>query len=348
MALLAVAACAAPQEAGPLVEVSEIDSHTSVRLQAISVASADVLWASGLEGTYAKSVDGGATWQSAQVPGAGALELRDVHAFDARLVYLLSSGPGEQSRIFKTSDGGATWQLQYVNGEPEGFLDCFDFWGAERGVVYGDSVDGRLVVLTTADGGATWSRMRDDALPPAGPGEGGFAASGTCVATRGADRAWIGTGAGGHARVLASADGGRSWTAAETPLVRGEAAGVMSVLFLDARTGVVLGGDLNRRDARTANVASSEDGGRTWSPGGLLRLAGPAYGGAWGGSPRRPLLVAAGPGGLDLSLDRGRTWRALSDTEYWAVAFSRPDTLWAVGPAGRITRFRITLPAKEN
>ena len=54
------------------------------------------------------------------VPGAEALDFRDVDAFDDKIAYVLSIGPGEASRIFKTRDGGASWDEQFRNRDPEG------------------------------------------------------------------------------------------------------------------------------------------------------------------------------------------------------------------------------------
>jgi len=322
-----------------VIEATEQDSHTQSRLQAVSAADDQIVWASGLDGTVIRTEDGGVSWQPLRVPEAEELQFRDVHAFDSQLAYLLSAGDGELSRIYATRDGGTTWDLQFQNREPDGFLDCFDFWDAKRGIAYGDSIGGEFFVLATSDGGGSWARVPPATLPTAAEGEGGFAASGTCVRTGPGGVAWIGTGAGGSARVLRTSDWGQSWRVAKTPIVKGAAAGVMSVLLLDEEQGAALGGNLDDKSNRTTNVALSSDGGATWRSGGLLRFAGPAFGGAVGGSESRPLLVAAGPGGMDISRDRGETWHRLSDSDYWAVDFGGASRFWAVGPQGRITRF---------
>lgn len=317
-------------------------SHTESRLQAVSAVDTRVVWASGLDGTYTRTKDGGETWQTVRgvgSPDSETLQFRDIHAFDGNTAYLLSAGAGDVSRIYKTANGGTSWELQFINLEPEGFLDCFDFWDRDRGIVYGDSVRGELFVLTTMDGSA-WSRVPAAALPPAGEGEGGFAASGTCVETGAAGRAWIATGAGGTARVLATDDYGETWSFADTPTVRGSTAGLMSVLFRSDRQGVALGGDLEQPEAITANVAVSDDGGANWMAGGSLTFPGAVYGGAWGGTRGGSVLIATGPGGLSSSVDSGRSWQAVSDADAWAVDFGDDDTFWAVGPEGRITRFK--------
>ena len=84
-------------------------SLTTARLRGVSAVSSTVAWASGSDGVYLKTTDGGATWRAGTVPGAEALDFRDVEAFDADTAYLLSIGEGEHSRIYKTTDGGATF-----------------------------------------------------------------------------------------------------------------------------------------------------------------------------------------------------------------------------------------------
>src|SRR5258706_13224783 len=81
-------------------------SGTTARLRGVSAASSTVAWASGSGGTYARTTDGGASWQSSVMRGASQLDFRDVQAVDANTAYLLSIGPGEASRIYKPTDGG--------------------------------------------------------------------------------------------------------------------------------------------------------------------------------------------------------------------------------------------------
>jgi photosystem II stability/assembly factor-like uncharacterized protein len=161
-------------------------SGTTNRLQAISPVSARVAWASGTGGTYAVTIDGGATWRAGVVPGADTLEFRDVEGIDARAAYLLSAGPGDQSRIYKTTDGGATWTRLFTNQEPKAFYDCFAFWRPERGLTMSDAVNGRFPVIRTVDG-ARWEDI-GNRLPAANAEEGAFAASGNLCPGAGDDR----------------------------------------------------------------------------------------------------------------------------------------------------------------
>jgi photosystem II stability/assembly factor-like uncharacterized protein len=336
--------CGSPdaQEATPIplsgIRIEPQEIGTDVLLQAVSAVDENVVWASGHGGTWARTLDGGATWTAHTMAGADTLQFRDVHALDADRAWLLSAGSGELSRIYHTQDGGETWELQFLNPEPDGFYDCLEFRDAKHGIVYGDAVDGELRILRTRDGGETWEYTRTADVPAALPGEGGFAASGTCVALGPGRRAWIGTGAADTARVLATLDEGRTWTAVPAPLPAGEAAGIFTIAFRDSLHGVILGGDLARPDEHTDNVAATSDGGASWTLAGRPVLPGAVYGAAYVPGAPTPTLVAVGPHGADWSADEGATWSSADTVAYWGLGIASPAAGWLVGPEGRIVR----------
>jgi photosystem II stability/assembly factor-like uncharacterized protein len=298
-----------------------------------------VVWVSGHGGTFTRTLDGGGTWKAGVVAGADTLQFRDVHGVDASTAYLLSAGPGELSRIYKTTDGGSSWALQFTNREPRGFYDCIDFWSPQRGMAFSDAVDGRLLVIRTRDGGETWTPILRNRLPGALPGEGGFAASGTCLVTRDEGNAWIVTGAGGEARVFQTRDGGESWVVVSTPIVSGTAtSGAMTIAFYDERHGIVAGGELRDAESRNDNVAVTADGGRTWTLVGRPVITGATYCIAYVPGRGPSTVVAVGPKGMDYSTDNGVRWTNVSRENYWSVGFASGRTGWAVGPGGRITR----------
>ena len=320
-------------------------SGTTALLQAVSPVDPNVVWVSGHRGTWARTLDGGATWTTGVVSGADTLQFRDVHAHSADVAWLLSAGTGEQSRIYRTDDGGESWTLQWTNEEPDGFYDCIDFWSAERGAVYGDAVAGELRILRTVDGGENWTLLEGSALPEALPGEGGFAASGTCLVTGGAGRGWVATGNAARARVLHTDDWGASWTVYDTPIPGGEGAGLFSVSFRDSLTGVVFGGSLAPPDSADdaagltpPRVAISRDGGVSWDGVGQPGFAGAIFGGAWIPGSEPAAMVAVAPTGAEWSLDEGATWLVLDSASYWGLGFASPDAGWLVGPSGRITK----------
>ena len=166
------------------------------------------------------------------VPGSSGLDFRDVHAVDERTAYLLSIGEGEKSRIYKTTDGGERWTLQLTLHDTREFLDAIAFWDAEHGLALGDPIAGRFLILTTDDGGSKWTRRADEVMPPSLPGEGAFAASGTCLVAAGAQNAWFATGG---ARRFPGVPDGRSRSNLDVP--RGSDRG-RECLFRDLLAGV--------------------------------------------------------------------------------------------------------------
>ncbi len=319
-------------------------SGTTNRLQAVSVVSEQVVWASGAGGTFVVTLDGGRSWRAGQVPGADSLEFRDVHAFDGKSAYLLSSGNGTRSRIYRTVDGGVNWQLQFINRDTTAFYDCFSFWDERSGLAFSDNVRGVFPLLRTLTGGDDdWRYLSNPAggaspLPAATPGEGGFAASGTCLITQGKSTAFIATGAGTRARILKTTDRGDHWTEAQTPVVQGTATtGLTSVAFRNAEAGIAVGGDIGQTESMTDNVAYTQDGGRSWSLGGRLTFAGAAYGAMYvPGTPAS--YVAIGPKGVSLTSDEGKSWVAVDTLSYWSAGFASRQAGWLVGPGGRITK----------
>ena len=314
-------------------------SGVAERLRAVSAVSAKVAWASGNKGTVLRTVDGGTTWERLTIPEAGDLDFRDIEAFGERTAYALSIGSGGASRVYKTGDGGTTWTLQLANPEPRGFYDSIAFWDEQNGMVMGDPVDDHYTLLRTDDGGAMWLPVAVTGLPEALPDESAFAASGTCIVTGGRGNAWFVTGGGPKSRVFRTADGGSTWTVADTPMIAGaSSAGIFSVAFADPSHGIVVGGDYKRVEEANANVAVTRDGGATWAPakGGQLR----AFRSGVGYLPgtRGKVLVVVGPAGSDYSTDGGGTWKPLGNEGYHALSIAPDGTVWAVGEQGRIGR----------
>src|SRR4051794_13790918 len=79
---------------------------TTADFRGLCVVGPKVVWVSGTKGTFGRTADGGKTWSVGTVPGADKLDFRDVEAFGDATAYLLSAGPGEDSRIYKTTDAG--------------------------------------------------------------------------------------------------------------------------------------------------------------------------------------------------------------------------------------------------
>jgi photosystem II stability/assembly factor-like uncharacterized protein len=245
-------------------QVQTVDTKSDFR--GLCVVSPNVAWVSGTAGTFARTTDGGRTWSVGTVPGAEKLDFRDVEAFGATTAYLLSAGAGDASRIYKTVDGGRSWAMQFKSAEPGAFLDALAFWDEQNGVALGDPILGLFQLLATADGGGHWKPVGAKIFPPALPGEGAFAASGTCLVTRGETDVWFATGGAKTARIFHSRDRGKTWEVSETPILAGVAsAGIFSIAFRDRQHGMIVGGDYRKPHETGATAAITSDSGKTWN-----------------------------------------------------------------------------------
>ncbi len=306
---------------------------TTADFRGLCVVGPNVAWVSGTNGTFGRTTDGGLTWTVGTVPGAGKLDFRDVEAFGPDTAYLLSAGLGDAARIYKTTDGGRTWALQFQNADRDAFFDAIAFWDERNGIALGDPVKGQFQLIHTEDGGATWKRLAAADLPPALPNEGAFAASGTCLVTRGEQDVWFVTGGARAARVFHSGDRGRHWTACDTPVRAGaDSAGIFSIAFRDRDHGLIVGGDYRKPNDTGATAAVTADGGKTWT---LIGESLPFRSGvAWAAGQ----WVAVGTSGSHVSHDDGATWKPLDRENYNSVAFTPTGDGWAVGPKGRIAK----------
>ena len=355
-------------------KVTPQTSGTTQLLISVSPVNENVVWAAGTGGTFVVTTNGGKTWKSGVVPGTtddpnDELQFRDVQGVSDKIAYLMSIGNNTTDfRIYKTVDGGEHWTIEFTNQTANAFYDCFAFWTPDRGITHSDSVNGVFPDIRTFDG-RTWHSISAH-MPPALSGEASFSASGTCIATEGQSNAWIVTGGGSIARILATRDGGNTWKAYDTPLLSSPSAGGVSVAFRDGFHGILGGGDLNSNTAAAA--ATSDDGGRTWNltnkppvQGAIFCLAyvrgmqplGNGFGGGNEADHRggdgggfdhefdRAVVITAetepdfSSGPAAWTPDEGRTWFPIPGADgFWAVAFANPHAGWFVGNNGQILK----------
>lgn len=348
-------------------------SGTTASLRGIHAVGGGIAWASGTNGTVLRTEDGGYEWQScAMPPGAERLDFRGIWAWDDDTAIVMSSGPGDQSRLYKTTDGCSSWKLVFTNPDRDGFWDAMVFWNKKDGEILGDPVltymsefkvaaDGphletsgppgdnrpepqmatRFATFSTWDGGKTWTRSMNDLLENDAKRAGAFAASNSSLA-RSSGWGWIGIGGKDGSFVYRGQTGtdlplsdGLYWRKVAIPITGGsDSAGVFSLAFVDSLHLIAVGGDYSKPNDPTGTAAWSADGGKTWTA-----AARPPHGYrsavAWDADAHA--WITAGPNGSDVSYDDGKTWQPLDGSANggnWN-ALSLP---WVVGPNGRIAK----------
>jgi photosystem II stability/assembly factor-like uncharacterized protein len=295
-------------------------------------------------GVY-KSTDAGRTWQSMGLADTFTIGRIVVHPTNPDIVYVAAAGhtwtPNPERGVYKTTDGGRTWQkVLYVDADTGAIDVAMD--PADPDTLYAATWQRTRLkwrnprtypgytgsgIRKTTDGGRTWTDISQGLPAPDKRGRIGLSVCQTKPAvvyalvddngiarqptaaerasTYGVPEAGIPRGA----TVYRSDDRGAHWTPVSggTPDQRDLMAAMFSTFGFvfgqirvdpnDADTVYVLG--------RWINV--SHDGGRTFE---AMVTPGGDYHGMWIDPGNSNYLVTASDTGIDISYDRGRTWKS--------------------------------------
>jgi len=293
----------------------------------------NTIWCSGQGGEIGLTTDN-ETWINSKDSLFTNLDFRDIHAFSADKAIIMSSGNG--CELYKTVDGAKSWKLVYENNDSLVFFDGMDFWDDQNGIAFSDPINKQLFIINTTDGGDSWKELAPINLPNVLLGEAGFAASGTGIVCVGDSTVYIGTGGGNVSRVFISHNRGLNWTVVETPMLKGEASGIYSMVFMDKLNGVVVGGNYLDSTNTNGNCAITADGGLTWqlpqtSPKGYQSCVADNGNG---------VLVATGRNGVDVSYDKGNNWEHISDDAYYSCVLN-VNSGWLIGRSGKLAKILI-------
>ncbi len=308
-------------------------------LYGLASAGRDIPLVCGQKGALAGRGDGG--WAPLESP---------TNHFLASLALSGDKGAavGSYGTILRTEDGGRTWTSPLPDKQKS--LDSISFSGPGYGLAAG----GERLVLWTTDGGRTWTNSKT--FPGLYVGSACLLNAQTAVAvgaggvifrTSDAGATWeqIQTGvdwgfnrirfvdenrglAFGYAAILATEDGGKTWTRRPLPPNAGSCV-LFNAATCDKIRWLAIGGQ--------GLIAASEDGGRTWKrqPSGTKKML---LGVAW--SDARSATVVGYRGLIIQSVDGGPWTERESGTKrhLFAVGFVNPSTGFAVGEFGTILR----------
>ena len=325
-------------------------SGTTASLRGIHAVGGGIAWASGTDGTVLRTEDGGYEWQScAAPPDSEKLDFRGIWAWDDNTAIVMSSGPGDQSRLYKTTDGCASWRLVLTNPDKDGFFDAIEFDTAGRGFLLGDPVNGRFVLLVSLDQGRSWTRLHSPGLEARTMKIGAFAASNTALAlnggiplfgTSGPGGPWLYSGEQTCTMGIAQDDPVACLTqflrfnTQKLPMAGDAAAsGIFSLAISPTGAMVAVGGDYTRPNIAAGTAACIP----VWeglTPAWIAAKKPPhGYRSAVAWDADAKAWVAAGPNGSDISCDDGKTWQPLDNGNWNALSLP-----WVVGPNGRIAK----------
>ena len=325
------------------------NSGFSVSLRGVCAVSDSCCWASGAKGTVIRTEDGGGSWQSVGPPDAEAADFRDIQAWDESTAVIMSAG--DIDRLYRTTDAGSSWTIVYEHPDPAAFFDGMSFeQTGKHGWLMGDPINGKVQFLTTNDSGATWKPLPAEFLPSVAERVAAFAASGTHLLNPNREMVIVGLGGidkksikPAQTSVLLTTNSGSDWQNVTVPMQAGPSSGIFSITTVDNIAGrlVVVGGDYQKLEQNSDNVAISDDLGRSWRLPKISRPTGfRSVIVSVAKDDDRSLLITTGPSGTDQSPDGGESWSHVSRTGFHTLSFVTPFTLWAAGSDGRVACWR--------
>jgi photosystem II stability/assembly factor-like uncharacterized protein len=315
--------------------VETLTQGTKTSLRGLSVVSDRVVWASGSNGTIARSIDSGKTWKWITVKGFEKRDFRDIEAFDEVTAIVMAIA--EPAALLKTVNGGEDWKVVYENNTPGMFLDAMEFWNEQSGIVMGDPINGRFFIARTFDEGSSWQALPVEQLPEAITGEAAFASSGTNIRSLDRDEACFISG-GMKSRFFWKGD------PIELPFLQGkEFTGAHSIAIRDSKKlknsnyMVVVGGDYTADLLMEKNCFITKDGGKTWitpevSPLGFRSCV---------EFFEKNKLLTCGTSGVDISIDGGMRWKNISTDSYHVCRKAKKGKMvFLAGRDGKIGKLK--------
>lgn len=284
--------------------IKVLTSGTKTSLRGLSVVTDKIIWASGSNGTVAKSIDAGETWKWMTVKGFEKTDFRDIEAFDDKTAIIM--GIDSPAYILKTIDGGDTWKTVYQNNTKGMFLDAMDFFNNKNGIVVGDPINGRFFIARTIDGGNTWKEDGFQKLPIADSGEACFASSGTNIKMI-TNKKYVLVSGGLAAHFFYNT------MTKPLPILQGkESTGANAIAVKNPKVMIVVGGDFSSKDSITKNCFITKKRGKSWT----IPLKSPSGYRSCIEYLGKELWITCGLNGVDVSKDNGLNFSLISNESF--------------------------------
>ncbi len=226
-------------------------------------------------------------------------------------------------------------ELVFYDNTSTAFYDALKFVDDSFAIAFSDpSQSQRLNISQTRNGGEGWVNCGNcKNFPFLEKGEAAFAASNTNIANVG-DFIWIATG-GSKSRIYKTRkkDCEWNWKVFETPFTQGTSSqGIYSIDFYDKNFGIAVGGDYTKQADNINNIATTNDGGKTWQIQASGQNAGYMTCVKFRPKTKGKELVAVGDQHISFSSDYGKTWMKISDEKkLYACEWFDKNTLILAG-----------------
>lgn len=254
-------------------------------------------------------------------------EIRDIHLTQKGILAMQSNDTSKL--FFHTSMKD---QIIEIDSKPR-FWDGMDILPSGIGLLMGDPIDGYFSLFKTTDFGLHWIEIEPKI--PAFNGEAGFAASGSTVRCLN-DSTFCFVSGGMKSRFFNTTNAGKTWTIVEIDYAANSGSGAFSMCFINALEGVIVGGDYTLSNVSENTSFFTSDGGKTWQ-----KSENPTLGYRSHVISYKDTLYACGTTGMDVSYDKGKTWKFYLEGNFIAMHLIK-NRLFVTLPKGKIKT--IALP----
>lgn len=242
--------------------------------------------------------------------------------------------PAEFFRIDKKS---LKSEVVFRDTAKTAFYDALHFVNNNVAYTFSDPGQDHWLKLMILNNG-TWTKVANDVI--LNEGEAAFAASNTNIAST-SKNVWIATG-GKASRILKLNLKNNTLQVFKTPIIQGESSqGIYSIDFLNDTFGVAVGGDYTRQEANINNIATTNDGGKTWHIQASGKNAGYTTCVKIKPGSKGKEIISVGDKHISYSSDFGKTWTKISDEKnLYACAWVDQHTVVFAGK-DRIVKMKI-------
>ena len=213
------------------------------------------------------------------------------------------------AEFFKIDKKSLKYEVIFRDTAKTAFYDAFHFVNDKLAYTFSDPDPNHLLKLMVFKNGK-WAKVTNKVVLQ--EGEAAFAASNTNIAST-VNTVWIATG-GKASRILKLNLKNNAFEIFNTPVIQGESSqGIYSVDFLNDTFGIAVGGDYTKQEANINNIATTNDGGKTWQVKASGKNAGYTTCVKIKPGSKGKEMISVGDRHISYSSDFGKTWTKISD-----------------------------------
>ncbi|KIC64094.1 WD40/YVTN/BNR-like repeat-containing protein [Chryseobacterium taiwanense] len=219
------------------------------------------------------------------------------------------------AEFFKINKKDLISEVIYRDTVKTAFYDALHFINSDLAFTFSDSdKDNRLKLAVLKNG--KWSGFKNSII--LNEGEAAFAASNTNIAST-KKYVWIATG-GKASRILKLNLKNEEIEVFKTPFIQGESSqGMYSIDFLDDQFGIAVGGDYTKQTDNINNIATTNDGGKSWQVQASGKNAGYTTCVKIKPNSKGKEIISVGDQHISYSSDFGKTWKKISEEKGFFV-----------------------------